>query len=622
MLTIQTRPHFHTLLDALTLQKPDNRSAIIYVQTGQEPITVSRQAFCEKIVDYAAALQQLDIRPADLVVIAHTQSLESIYAFWGAMLVGAIPSMFPTLTEKLDAAVYMHNMAELVRLSNVRAVLTPDEFAANLRPQLPCPVFGTAEINAETQRRRGTKGQVAGHRSQVGNLPISQAPSLKIPNLQSPIASSEIAFLQHSSGTTGLQKGVALSNAAVLNQLAAYGDSILLHEDDVVVSWLPLYHDMGLIAGFLLPLVQGIPLVLMSPFDWVQHPALLFRAIHDYRGTLCWLPNFAYNHCARRIRRRDLEGLSAASMRLFINCSEPVRHDSHQLFLERFAANGVRPEMLTVSYAMAENTFAVTQTTPGRPPPLDTIDQRVLAEELRAKPVAADHPQAEVRVSCGRPIPGTRIRIVDNNNIPLAERQVGEIEIISDCLLTGYYNRPDLQPFQDGWYQTGDRGYVADGELYVIGRSKDLIINAGKNIYPQDIEAIVNNIPGVHPGRVVAFGVPDKREGTELVVVVAELAERQRSREAEETERLEIEEVDDAKKLPSAIPNPQLTNPIESAIPNRQSVGRLIRQEVARQAGVTVSYVHLVEPKWLLKTSSGKLARAANREKWLGEVRK
>jgi acyl-CoA synthetase (AMP-forming)/AMP-acid ligase II len=148
-------------------------------------------------------------------------------------------------------------------------------------------------------------------------------------------------------------------------------------------------------------------------------------------------------------------------------------------------------------------------------------------------------------------------------------------------MLTGYHNRPDLNPFQDGWYLTGDRGYIAEGELFVIGRSKDLIINAGKNVYPQDIEAIVNEIPGIHAGRVVVFGVPDEREGTELIAVVAEV------------EGLETAEEKQLKKA--------------------------IRQEVAKQSMVTVGYVILVEPKWLLKTSSGKIARGANREKWLGQ---
>ncbi len=191
------------------------------------------------------------------------------------------------------------------------------------------------------------------------------------------------------------------------------------------------------------------------------------------------MPNFAYNHCARRIRQRDVDGLSLASMRLFINCSEPVRHESHQMFLDRFADNGVRPEMLAVSYAMAENTFAVTQTQPGAAASLDIVDRQELTQN-RAIPVPADHSQALPLVSCGRAITGTEVKVVGERGRDLPERHVGEIVIRSDCLLTGYYRRPDLQPFRDGWYCTGDMGYLADGELYVVGRQKDLIINAGQ----------------------------------------------------------------------------------------------------------------------------------------------
>lgn len=549
-------PDLATLLDAVTLTAADDRPAIIYVATDAEPITVSRRAFHDAAAAAARSLTALGLRAGDLVVIAHTQNLESIYAFWGAMLMGAVPSMFPTLTEKLDAQVYMRSMAELARLSGVAAILTTDEFAPELRPHVPCPVYGTADY------RR----------------PLAAAPDVAFkPN------AGEVAFLQHSSGTTGLQKGVALSHAAVLNQLAAYRQAIQLRENDVFVSWLPLYHDMGLIAGFLMPLVLGAPLVLMSPFDWVSRPALLFRAIHDYGGTLCWLPNFAYNHCARRIRRRDSEGLSAATMRLFINCSEPVRHDSHQLFLERFAEIGVRPEMLAVSYAMAENTFAVTQTSPGIPARLDVIDSDDLDQRGYAKPAPSDSPRARVLVSCGPTIPGTQARVVDEDGEPVADRAVGQIAIRSNCLMTGYYRRPDLQPFDaDGWFHTGDMGYVADGEVYVVGRRKDLIINAGKNVYPADIEAVVNEIPGVKAGRAVAFGVDDEREGTELLAVVAEVATRDED--------------------------------------ERRAIGRAIRREVARRTEVTVSYVHLVGPKWLIKTSSGKIARDANREKWRRET--
>jgi acyl-CoA synthetase (AMP-forming)/AMP-acid ligase II len=207
------------------------------------------------------------------------------------------------------------------------------------------------------------------------------------------------------------------------------------------------------------------------------------------------------------------------------------------------------------------------------------VDQTALEGRGEAVPIEADAPNAVIKVSCGRPIPGTSIRIVNDVREPIPERRVGEVAVQSNCMLSGYHKRPDLQPFQDGWYLTGDRGYMAQGELFVIGRSKDLIINAGKNIYPQDIEAIVNEVPGVHAGRVVVFGVPDEREGTELIVVVAE-----------------VEEGDTAE---------------------RKQINKRIRQEVAKKSMVSAAYVTLVEPRWLLKTSSGKIARGTNREKWL-----
>ncbi|MBZ0280698.1 MAG: AMP-binding protein [Anaerolineae bacterium] len=559
LLNLARRAQFSTLLDAAALHGGDE-TAIVYLETEQKPIVVTRDDFRAAVEQHAAALSGLGIQPGDLVVIAHTQNLESIYAFWGALLVGAIPSMFPTLTEKLDAEIYMRGMAELARLSDVKAILTTDDFAPRLAMHVPCAVYGSGDLNRQDTRQEENKPQR--HREHKGNA-------------------EEIAFLQHSSGTTGLQKGVALSHRAVLNQLASYADAIQLSQDDVIVSWLPLYHDMGLIAGFLMPLIQGVPLVLMSPFDWVQHPAMLFRAIHDYKGTLCWLPNFAYNHCARRIRQRDTEGLSAASMRLFINCSEPVHHESHQLFLERFDGLGIRPEMLSVSYAMAENTFAVTQTPIGENARLDVIDRLELENKREAVVVEADHPNAQIRVSCGPPIRNVSVKAVDADGHDLPERHVGEIAVQSDCMLTEYYKRPDLRPFHNGWYLTGDRGYIADGEVYIVGRSKDLIINAGKNVFPQDIEAIVNTVSGVHAGRAVVFGVPDAKEGTELIAVVAEV----HSEDADE----------------------------------RKRIGGDIRQAVARSSTVTVSYVHLVGEKWLIKTSSGKIARAANREKWLAE---
>lgn len=556
MLLSKTRPFFHTLLDAISLQEGDE-TAIIYVESDKTSQTISRRAFRAAVMANARALRALGVQPRDLIIIAHTQNIESITLFWGAMAVGAIPSMFPTLTEKLDTAVYMQNMAELVAFSDVRAILTSDEFAPTLKTAVSCPVYGSS--------------QIAHDGDDDGEWMVTPT-------------ADDIAFLQHSSGTTGLQKGVALTQTAVLNQLASYSDALTLTADDVVVSWLPLYHDMGLIAGFLLPLMQGIPLVLMSPFDWVRHPALLFQAIESHSGTLCWLPNFAYNHCARRIRPQDVESVSLASMRLFVNCSEPVRADSHAQFLHKFSHMGLTTRNLSVSYAMAENTFAVTQTPAGEAARLDVIDGMKLSKNGRAIPSTPNAKHAVTHVSCGQAIVDTAMMVLDENHHPLPDRHVGEIAIKSNCMLAAYHHRPDLQPFVaggigDGFYLTGDRGYMADDELYIVGRAKDLIINAGKNVYPQDIEAIVNEVDGVKNGRAVVFGVPDAREGTELIAVVAEVS----------TEDMAT----------------------------RKKINKAIRQAVATHSTVTASYVQLVDEKTILKTSSGKLARAANRDRWL-----
>ncbi|MFO3796777.1 MAG: AMP-binding protein, partial [Anaerolineales bacterium] len=375
---------------------------------------------------------------------------------------------------------------------------------------------------------------------------------------------------------------VALSHRAVLNQLQAYSEAIALSRADVVVSWLPLYHDMGLIAGFIMPVMEGVPLVLMAPFDWVRAPYRLFQAVSRYRGTLSWLPNFAYNFCAQKVRDSQLSGVDLSSWRAVINCSEPVRWESHQAFYERFKDYGLRYEALQTSYAMAENVFGVTQSAMGRPPATDLIDRETFFSKHVAQPAVDGRPSI-VMMSSGRPLRNTRIRILDEHGNDLPERMVGEIAIQSDCMLTGYFNRPDLtrKAFRDGWYLTGDLGYIANGELYVSGRKKDIIIVGGKNVYPQDLEALAGEVAGVHPGRVVAFGVFDEALGTEEVAIVAE--------------------VDTA-------------DPVE-----RTRIADAIRAHVTRNSAVAVRYVRVVDTKWLIKTSSGKIARAANREKFLRE---
>jgi acyl-CoA synthetase (AMP-forming)/AMP-acid ligase II len=260
-----------------------------------------------------------------------------------------------------------------------------------------------------------------------------------------------------------------------------------------------------------------------------------------------------------------------------------MRAESHRQFVARFAPYGLSPTALTTCYAMAENTFAVTQGGIDRPVRVDVVSRAALSHEHRAVP-AQDGELSQEMLSCGPAIPNCEVMVVDDGRQPLPERHIGEIAVRSDSMLTGYYRRDDLtaEVMFDGWYLTGDYGYIAEGEVYITGRKKDLIIVGGKNIYPQDIEAIAGAVPGIHPGRVVAFGVMDERLGTEGIVVVAEA------------------DTDD-----------------EDA---RDLLAKQIRAQVVAQTEVTLSDVYIVGAKWLHKTSSGKIARGANREKYLAET--
>jgi acyl-CoA synthetase (AMP-forming)/AMP-acid ligase II len=340
---------------------------------------------------------------------------------------------------------------------------------------------------------------------------------------------------------------------------------------------------MGLIAGFILPILSGIPLVLMSPFDWVRAPYKLMHSITKYRGTLTWLPNFAYNFSAQKIRDRHLEGVDLSSLRAVINCSEPVRWESHEAFYEHFKGFGIKREALQTSYAMAENVFGVTQSPLGSEPVVDEIDREAFMVERLAKSPLDGHPFMKM-MSSGRPLENVKIRILDENGKDIPERTIGEVALQSDCMLTGYYNREDLtkKAFMDGWYLTGDYGYLANGEVFVSGRKKDMIIVGGKNVYPQDLEALTYEVPSVHGGRSVAFGMYDDDAGTEDVVIIAE-----------------VDSEDPAEQ---------------------QKIADAIRLHVTKNSAIALRYVKVVDPKWIIKTSSGKTARSANKEKFLKEL--
>ena len=387
--------------------------------------------------------------------------------------------------------------------------------------------------------------------------------------------------VQYSSGTTGLKKGVAITHRALLWQIRAYGAAIAASERDVVVSWLPLYHDMGLIACFFLPIVLRCRLVAMSPFDWVRRPALWAEAVTEYRGTLSWLPNFAYNFMARNVAERDTYDL--ASLRGLVNCSEPVSAASHDAFVARFAAHGFKASAISVAYAMAETTFAATSGGFGRAPAIDWIDDAEFARTGHARVVEPGSPQARRLVGSGQPLAETEIAILDDHGNPSGDRQRGEITLRSPSLFSQYDDNPTATAaaLKDGRYLTGDLGYLADGELFVVGRKKDMIIVGGQNIYPQDIEALLNDVVGVIAGRAAVIGIDDRDAGTQKLVVLAETA--------------------------------------LGADEHRDLVQR-IHQRISEASDVVASDVRMVPQKWLQKSTSGKLSRNANRTKYLAMI--
>jgi fatty-acyl-CoA synthase len=487
------------------------------------------------------------------VCLYHGQDLHA--AFVGALLAGHIPTMIAPPSPRMEAAKYTDSFCRMLR--HIRpAFVVADGAALERLDALALKSFPDSELIDPAEVRGG------GARFE----PWEGDPE-------------EVALLQHSSGTTGLQKGVALSHRAVLRHNRAYAERIGLRRDDVIISWLPLYHDMGFVACFLLPLLARAPFVELSPFDWVLRPVSLFEQIQKHHATLCWMPNFAFQFMADSVRPSQMEGLSLASVRAWVNCSEPVQHSAHRSFLERFSGHGAGEHQLTASYAMAENVFAVTQSAAGEYKAL-RVDRRLFTDGRLAAPDEAD--DALSFVSNGAPVEGTEVAVLEESGRPLPEGRVGELAIRGRYLFSGYFRREDLTRAAltaGGWYRTGDLGFVLEGEVYVTGRKKDLIIVQGRNFYPADVERVAAGVEGVAPGRVVAFGLASERAGTEGLIVVAESE--------------------------------------ESGGDGARRLALRIRNAVAQELDCTPQDVRVVPPRWLVKSTAGKLARDDNRSKYL-----
>jgi fatty-acyl-CoA synthase len=531
--------------------------AIVHVAAERAPRRWTRGELVRAASQAARWLGEHGVRRGDVcaLIVRHHEDFYPLYL--GVSALGALPSVLAYPNARLHPDKFREGLQGMSRRSGLDHVLTERALAEVVAPLIGVPGSTIRQMLHPLE---------AGALSSADGAPVDHPPATP----------DEPCLLQHSSGTTGLQKPVALSHRAVVEHVRRYGEAIALSMEDRIASWLPLYHDMGLIAAFYLPLLSGVPIVQLSPMEWVTSPVMLLQAISRERATLCWLPNFAYNLMADRVREEDLEGVCLDGVRLLVNCSEPVRAESHGRFLARFAGHGLRREALGACYAMAETTYAVTQTVPGREAVTLVVDRGALAA---GKVVPVPHGAGRACVSSGRLVVGCRVRIVGERREDLPPGTVGEIAVSSVSMFDGYRNYPEktAEVLQDGWFYTGDLGFIHDGEHFVIGRKKDLVIVAGNNVFPEDVEDAVGRVRGIVPGRVVAFGAEDERAGTEAMCVVAE------------TERVGEE----ARRLAVAV------------------------KQAGMAIDVTISRVYLVPPRWLIKSSSGKPARAANKARAL-----
>jgi 1-acyl-sn-glycerol-3-phosphate acyltransferase len=502
----------------------------------------------------ATALGEHGIGRSESVALMLPTGLAFFPVFLGTLLAGAVPVPIYPPVRAAHLEEYARRQAGILRNAGARLLIT----------------FQPARRVAALLRRR------------VPSLERLLAADELVPagpgRISPPTDGEAPALIQYTSGSTGDPKGVLLSHANLLANIRALGEAVAVKSDDIMVSWLPLYHDMGLIGAWLAPMYHGVPAVILPPLAFLASPVRWLQALHAHRGTVSPAPNFAFDLCVKRITDAELEGLDLRAWRLALNGSEPVSVSTIERFSRRFARCGFRPEAMCPVYGLAEVSVGLTVSPPGRGPRVDRVAREPFERARRAEPALDDATSPLTFVSCGTPLSGHQVRIVDRAGRLLPERVEGHVQFRGPSVTKGYFRNPEATRTvqHEGWMDSGDLGYWADGELYITGRQKDLIIKAGRNLYPQEIEEIVGDVPGVRKGCVAAFGVMDPRIGTERLIVVAET----RVRLPEEEARLRASILD---ALVAAL-------------------------------GMPADLVVLTEPGTVLKTSSGKIRRSATRD--------
>ena len=526
----------------------------VFLHEDQKDTPLSYRGLWQGSLAYAARLAAAGVAPGRPVAIMLPTSLEYLYCFYGTLLAGGIPvPLYPparlaTIEDHMTRHVGVLKSAEAAimvtipeakplawllraQVESLRAVLVPEDFSAQGDSFTPVRASG-----------------------------------------------GQIGFLQYPSGSTGQPKGVVLTHANLLANVRAMGKAARATSADVFVSWLPLYHDMGLIGGCFATMVLGFPVVLMSPLAFLSRPSQWLRAIHRHRGTISGGPNFAYELCMRRIPEHELEGLDLSSWRFAFNGAEPVSPDTLSAFEERFSKWNFRNNVISPVYGLAECSVGLAFTPPGEPWQVDLLDREIFSTSGEARPARPDDPAPLKIVGCGRVIPEHDMRVVDAAGLELPDRAEGHLQFKGPSATSGYYRNPEATRtlFDGEWLNTGDRAYLSEGMLYLTGREKDVIIRGGRNISPYELEEAVGDLPGIRRGCVAAFGSLDRASGTERVVVLAETRERDTS--------------------------------------IHDSLRRKINELALGLIGAPVDDIVLAPPHTVPKTSSGKIRRVAARE--------
>jgi fatty-acyl-CoA synthase len=491
-----------TLKHAIAALSGDAKRGFVFVRADGIERFCSFKEIHAETARRGARLAARGLAKGDRLALVIPDGDEFVLSFLAAIVAGIVPvPMYPQLSFR-NIESYHETVAHIVRASGAKALLTTTATRTFVEPVLR---------------------KVDALRAVITIDELAEDPDS--PSLDRAIEPDDVAFLQFTSGSTSRPKGVTVTHA----NLAANSEAFMIHglgkdsSFDKGVSWLPLYHDMGLIGFVIGPLFTDIPVVFLPTASFVRSPRVWLDAIHKHRGTITYAPNFAYALVAKRLKDKDVAGLDLSCMRVTGCGAEPIQAKTLRDFAAKLAPARFAPSSLIPSYGMAEATLAITFARRGHGMRVDRVDSKgIQAREARPVPDDAAADGTQEIVSCGFPFPAHEIAIEDEEGRRLGERRIGQIVARGPSVTAGYYREPELtsESYKDGWLLTGDLGYLADGELFVCGRAKDILIIRGRNFYPQDIEWVVSELPGVRRGNVVAFGVDV--DGEEQLVICAE----------------------------------------------------------------------------------------------------